>query len=106
MDDVWSHWQAMQVLQGVAWSPGTVNMRLPLELGFSTGQGSAARAVSLRVSGTCHGWRVLAGCSPWGRKESDTTERQHYWLLQEENWIVCHCPGMGVSTVMLTGKFR
>ena len=29
----------MQVLQGVAWSPGTVNMRLPLELGFSTGQG-------------------------------------------------------------------
>ena len=22
-----------------------------------------------------HGWRSLLGCSPWGRKESDTTER-------------------------------
>ena len=21
-----------------------------------------------------HGWRSLAGCSPWGHKESDTTE--------------------------------
>ena len=24
-----------------------------------------------------HGQRSLAGCSPWGRKESDMTERQH-----------------------------
>ena len=24
-----------------------------------------------------HGQRSLAGCSPWGRKESDRTERQH-----------------------------
>ena len=22
-----------------------------------------------------HGWRSLVGCSPWGREESDTTER-------------------------------
>ena len=22
-----------------------------------------------------HGWRSLVGCSPWGRKESDTTEQ-------------------------------
>ena len=25
--------------------------------------------------GKSHGWRSLVGCSPWGRKESDTTER-------------------------------
>ena len=25
-----------------------------------------------------HGWRSLVGCSPWGRKESDTTERLHF----------------------------
>ena len=25
-----------------------------------------------------HGWRGLVGCSPWGRKESDTTERLHF----------------------------
>ena len=25
-----------------------------------------------------HGQRVLVGCSPWGREESDTTERLHF----------------------------
>ena len=25
-----------------------------------------------------HGWRRLVGCSPWGRQESDTTERLHF----------------------------
>ena len=25
-----------------------------------------------------HGWRSLTGYSPWGRKESDTTERLHF----------------------------
>ena len=25
-----------------------------------------------------HGWRSLVGCSPWGRTESDTTERLHF----------------------------
>ena len=25
-----------------------------------------------------HGWRSLVGCSPWGHKESDTTERLHF----------------------------
>ena len=24
------------------------------------------------------GWRSLVGCSPWGRQESDTTERLHF----------------------------
>ena len=27
------------------------------------------------VPGKSHGWRSLVGCSPWGRQESDTTER-------------------------------
>ena len=25
-----------------------------------------------------HGWRRLVGCGPWGREESDTTERLHF----------------------------
>ena len=25
-----------------------------------------------------HGWRNLVGYSPWGRKESDTTEQLHF----------------------------
>ena len=28
-----------------------------------------------------HGWRTLVGCSPWGRLESDMTERLHFLFL-------------------------
>ena len=28
--------------------------------------------------GKSHGWRRLLGCNPWGRWESDTTERLHF----------------------------
>ena len=30
------------------------------------------------LPGKSHGWRSLVGYSPWGRKESDTTERLHF----------------------------
>ena len=30
------------------------------------------------LPGKSHRWRSLVGCSPWGRKESDTTERLHF----------------------------
>ena len=30
------------------------------------------------LPGKSHGRRNLVGCSPWGRKESDTTERLHF----------------------------
>ena len=30
------------------------------------------------LPGKSHGWWSLVGCSPWGRKESDTTERLHF----------------------------
>ena len=33
------------------------------------------------LPGEFHGWRNLAGYSPWGRKESDTTERLHFLSL-------------------------
>ena len=32
------------------------------------------------LPGKSHGWRSLVGYSPWGRKESDTTERLHFHL--------------------------
>ena len=31
----------------------------------------------------CH-WSLFIGCSPWGHKESDTTERLHFHALEEE----------------------
>ena len=33
------------------------------------------------LPGKSHGRRSLVGCSPWGRKESDSTERLHLWTL-------------------------
>ena len=30
------------------------------------------------LPGKSHGWGNLVGCSPWGCKESDTTERLHF----------------------------
>ena len=30
------------------------------------------------LPGKSHGWRSLVGYSPWGRTESDTTERLHF----------------------------
>ena len=30
------------------------------------------------LPGKSHGRKSLVGCSPWGRKESDTTERLHF----------------------------
>ena len=30
------------------------------------------------LPGKSHGWRSLVGCSPWGRKELDTTDRLHF----------------------------
>ena len=34
------------------------------------------------LPGESHGWRSLVGYSPWGRKESDMTERLHFTSLQ------------------------
>ena len=33
---------------------------------------------SVFLPGKSHGWRSLVGYSPWGRKESDATERLHF----------------------------
>ena len=32
------------------------------------------------LHGKSHGWRSLVGCSPWGREESDMTERLPFHL--------------------------
>ena len=30
------------------------------------------------LPGKSHGWKSLVDCSPWGRQESDTTDRLHF----------------------------
>ena len=42
----------------------------------SLGEGDGTPLVFL--PGKSHGQRSLVGCSPWGRKESDMTERLHF----------------------------
>ena len=42
---------------------------------------SSEKAMALHSSTLAwkaHGWNSLVGCSPWGREESDTTERLHF----------------------------
>ena len=41
-------------------------------------QGRQWHPTPVLLPGKSHGWRSLVGCSPWGRKESDTTERLHF----------------------------
>ena len=38
---------------------------------FGEGNGTPT---PILLPGESHGWRSLVGCSPWGRKESDTTD--------------------------------
>ena len=52
------------------------------------------------VPGKSHGQRSLVGCSPWGRWESDTTERLHFHALEKEmathsSVLAWRIPGMG-----------
>jgi len=50
------------------------------------------------LPGKSHGRRSLVGCSPWGREESDTTERLHFDFslscIGEGNGnpLQCSCP--------------
>ena len=47
------------------------------------------------LPGKPHGRRSLVGCSPWGREESDTTERLHFHFslscIGEGNGNPLHC---------------
>ena len=49
------------------------------------------------LPGKSHGRRSLVGCSPWGRKESDTTERLHFHFSLScigegnDNPLQCSC---------------
>ena len=47
------------------------------------------------LPGKSHGRRSLVGCSPWGREESDTTERLHFHFslscIGEGNGNPLHC---------------
>ena len=54
------------------------------------------------LPGESYGSRTLVGYSPWGRKESDTTERlSTHTNIDERNWKSV-CVQINLSTVWLT----
>ena len=59
-------------------------------------------ATPVLLPGKSHGRRSLVGCSPWGREESDTTERLHFHfslscigkeMATHSSVLVCRIPG-------------
>ena len=56
--------------------------RQPLWLAFDRNSRAGRRkqwhSTPVLLPGKSHGRRSLVGCSPWGRKESDMTERLHF----------------------------
>ena len=51
-------------------------------LGQEDPLGEEMTAYSSTLAWRPHGQRSLAGCSPWGRREADTTERTHmHWMF-------------------------
>ena len=43
------------------------------------------RSTPVLLPGKSHGQRSLVGCSPWGCKESDTTEQLHVHVQAQSN---------------------
>ena len=55
-------------------------------------------SILVLLPGKSHGQRSLVGYSPWGHKESDTTERLHLlilWLPDAKNWLIGKDPDAG-----------
>ena len=48
------------------------------------------------LPGESHGWRSLVGYSPWGCKESDTTEQLHLTLYLTTEYFSMHL--LGITT--------
>ena len=56
-------------------SAALVDVSLPL---VPPGRERQWQSTPVLLPGKSHGWRSLVGCSPWGRQESETTERLHF----------------------------
>ena len=75
-----SHWaygherSISSVLYGLGWEKDSFN----LEVTSETVRRRQWHPTPVLLPEKSHGWRNLVGCSPWGRQESDTTERLHF----------------------------
>ena len=60
---------------------------------------------SSTLAGKSHGQRSLVGCSPWGHKESDTSERLHIQSKKDQKQVLLvlklPCPFLQVPYLVL-----
>ena len=72
-------WPAMMPLAVVREPPRQEGRHIggdcPARLKVSSGRRRQWHPTPVPLPGKSHGWRSLVACSPWGREESDTTER-------------------------------
>ena len=57
---------------------GEANLRASWDLAGPAHRRRQWHPTPVLLPGKSRGWRSLEGCSPWGREESDTTERLHF----------------------------
>ena len=64
----------------LGWRKHKLESRLPGEISITSDiqRRRQWHPTPVFLPGKSHGWRSLVGCSPWGRRESDTTERLHF----------------------------
>ena len=79
-------WQAM--VHGVTKELDMTKHRIYLTSRSPFECGRKQQSTPVFLPGKSLGPRNLAGCSPWGRKESDTTERLHFYHLKDYNSVV------------------
>ena len=56
------------------------------------------------MPGESHGGRSLVGSSPWGRKESDTTERLHFFSFMRQSRVPLGTRKLSCFPDSLAGK--
>ena len=69
-----------RVVSWISWAPlqGSVTKFCRIPSRYGVWWRRRWHPTPVLLPGKSHGWRSLAGCSPWGREESDTTERLHF----------------------------
>ena len=97
-------WQAM--VHGVTKELDMTKHRIYLTSRSPFECGRKQQSTPVFLPGKSLGPRNLAGCSPWGRKESDTTERLHFTLyfftlIAEEGFLISSCYSLELCIQML-----
>ena len=77
LDDFWWHWNFNNINSFGPWTWDSFAF-ICIFLAFLHQRRRRWRPTPVLLLGKSHGRRSLVGCSPWGRWESDTTERLHF----------------------------